>query len=108
SAAALACLSLAMLAVAAEVSPPNATDNSAKAAQAVTLDAKVLAKYEGYYRLGEQLVMHVTRDGQRLFVQVTGQPKLEVFSQSETEIFARDVNAQGTIVRNAQGRSTAI
>jgi hypothetical protein len=33
---------------------------------------------------------------------------LEVFAKSETEFFAKDVNAQGTVVRDAQGHSTAI
>lgn len=108
SAAALACLSLAMLAVAAEVSPPNATDTIARPAQAILMSADVLAKYEGYYGIGEQRVMRVTREGQRLFSQVIGQPKFEVFARSETEFFANDGEGQGTVLRDAQGRATAI
>jgi beta-lactamase regulating signal transducer with metallopeptidase domain len=108
SAAALAALSLAMLAVAAEVSPPNAIEAGARPAQAIMLSAKVLAKYEGYYRLGAQQVLHATREGQRMFTQVTGQAKLEVFARSETEFFTRDRNERGSVVRDAQGRATAI
>ena len=108
SAAALATLSLAMLAVAAEVSPPNAIDASARPAQAILLSAKVLAKYEGYYRLGDQQVLHATREGQRMFTQLTGMPQVEVFASSETDFFTKVSNEKGSVVRDAQGRATAI
>ncbi|MCX7176779.1 MAG: hypothetical protein NT159_23255 [Proteobacteria bacterium] len=103
----LGCLSLAMVGIAAEVSPPNATGTSADQAQVVMLDAKLLAKYEGYYRYGENQLVQVTVDGQRLFSQALGQPRIEVFAKSETEFFANNGNA-GTVVLDAKGLVTAV
>jgi hypothetical protein len=48
----------------------------------------------------------VTRDGDRLFAQLTGQPKIEIFPKSETEFFWKVVNAQITFVKNASGKVT--
>jgi hypothetical protein len=48
----------------------------------------------------------VTRDGNRLFAQGTGQRPIEVFPESETTFFARAIDAQITFVKDAQGRVT--
>ena len=38
--------------------------------------------------------MLVVRDGDRLFVQATGQQKLQLFAESRTRFFLKDVDAQ--------------
>jgi hypothetical protein len=50
----------------------------------------------------------VTRDGSRLFAQLTGQPSFEVFPESETKFFYKIVDAQLTFEREETGRTTAI
>jgi bla regulator protein BlaR1 len=107
AAAALGCLSLGLLAVAAEVGPPNATTSSAGPV-AMVLDSVMLDRYTGDYQLAPSAVLAVTRDGDQLFAQLTGQPKAEIFAQSENEFFYKIVKAQISFESDAQGRVTAL
>lgn len=105
--AALGCLSLALVAVAAEVGPPNATTPS-EASVSITLDSAVLDRYTGDYELAPGAVLAVTRLGNQLFAQLTGQPSAEIFPQSEGEFFYKIVKAQISFKRDAQGRTTGL
>jgi bla regulator protein blaR1 len=107
-AAALGCLSLALVAVAAEVGPPNAATPSETSAVSITLDSAVLDRYTGDYQLAPSAVLAVTREGNQLFAQLTGQPKAEIFAQSESEFFYKIVKAQISFERDAQGRTTGL
>ncbi len=70
---------------------------------AVEVDQAVYDDYAGRYRLNEDLVFTVTRQDDRLFVQLTGQPRFEVFPESETKFFLRVVDAQITFGRGDDG-----
>lgn len=74
----------------------------------VQVAAKTLEKYVGQYQLTPQLVMKVTLEDGKLLAQVSTQPKLELFAESETVFFFKVVNAQVTFVVNAQGEVTGI
>jgi hypothetical protein len=45
----------------------------------------------------------VTKKGERLFVQVAGQPEFEIFPRSETEFFLKEANATILFVKNDKG-----
>jgi len=104
---ALASVSLALVTVAAEVGPPNATKPS-ETSVSITLDSAVLDRYTGDYQLAPNAVLAITREGNRLFAQLTGQPKAEIFAQSESEFFYKIVKAQISFERDAQGRTTGL
>ena len=70
---------------------------------ALEVDPAVYDDYVGRYQLAENVVFTVTRQGDRLFVQLTGQPRLEVFPESETTYFYRVVDAQITFGRGDEG-----
>ena len=70
---------------------------------AIEVDADVYDQYVGRYQLVQGVTITVTRDGDRLFVQLTGQQRFEVFPESETEFFLRVVDAQITFGRNDAG-----
>lgn len=70
---------------------------------AVEVDPAVYDDYVGRYRLNADIVFTVTRQGDRLFVQLTGQPRFEVFPESETMYFYRVVDAQVTFGRDDDG-----
>ena len=100
-AATLASLSIALTALAAQVSPPNATTPAPVAGNtpaiervAIKLPAAVLDRYAGQYQVGGSFLFKVRRDGDRLFTQLTGQQEVEIFAESETSFFAKVVNAQ--------------
>ncbi len=58
-----------------------------------SVDPGVFAAYAGEYQIAPGAVLTVTKEGDRLFVQMTGQPKFEIFPRSETEYFLTAVNA---------------
>jgi len=59
--------------------------------------------YVGQYELAPGFVLTVTREGDRLMTQATGQNKIEVFPISETEFFPKVVDARITFLRGAGG-----
>ena len=74
----------------------------------VDIDPKVFDGYVGQYQLAPNFVMTITRDGTQLFVQATGQPKLEIFPESERDYFLKVVDAQITFETDSQGRATGL
>jgi CubicO group peptidase (beta-lactamase class C family) len=76
----------------------------AQARRAVAVDPSIYDRYVGDYVLVPTFVMTVTREGERIYVQATGQPKIEIFPESETKFFAKVVDAQISFVGSAEGR----
>jgi D-alanyl-D-alanine-carboxypeptidase/D-alanyl-D-alanine-endopeptidase len=77
-------------------------------AKPITLDAAVLDRYAGRYQLTPTVTLTLSRDGAQFYVQLTGQPKLEIFASGEREFFLKVVDAQLTMEVDAQGRATAV
>ena len=67
----------------------------------VPLDAAVLEKYVGEYELTPAFKITVTREGSRLFVQATAQPRLEIFAESESKFFLKVVDAHITFLSDS-------
>lgn len=76
--------------------------------QQITLDTKTFDRYVGQYRLAPNAVMTISRDGDRFYGQLTGQPRLEVFPESERKFFLKVVDAQLTFDVDAQGAVTQV
>jgi len=74
----------------------------------IALDAEKLARYAGRFELAPGFVLTITSEGDRLFGQATGQPKTELFAQSDTEFFLKVVDAQLTFTLGADGRASAL
>lgn len=102
----LACMSIEIVAVAAQVSPPNARDIAAIAEQRVKVSRSVLESYVGTYQFAPSTFMTVTLDGIQLEAQLSGQDALAIFPSSETEFFYKAADARVSFVRDAQGRAT--
>ncbi len=73
-----------------------------------TVAAATLEEYVGYYSLNPSVTIHITREGDSLFAQLTGQPRAPVFAASDTKFFYRVVEAELTFSRNADGAVTAV
>jgi hypothetical protein len=106
SALTLICASLGMAAFATQVTPPNPAEASTP--QEVAVNPSVLARYVGTYQFGMYAVMTVKLDGSQLSTQLTGQPFVPVFPSSDTEFFAKLVNARLNFVVDAKGQATAM
>src|SRR5258708_4081140 len=74
----------------------------------VKVDAAVLEKYTGRYRLAPNFIITITRDGHRLYSQATGQPRLQLFAEGARDFFVRDFDAQLTFVVDDTGRATSV
>ena len=65
-----------------------------KARVVAKIDPRVYEGYVGNYQLAPTFALSITREGDRLFTQATGQGKFEIFPESDTEFFLKVVDAQ--------------
>ncbi len=72
----------------------------------VKVDPKIYDAYVGRYELAPNFILTVTRQGDRLITQATGQPQVEIFPESETVFFPKVVDATITFVKDAKGDVT--
>jgi ketosteroid isomerase-like protein len=70
---------------------------------AIKLDPKVYDAYSGQYELAPGFFLNITRAGDRLITQATGQPKYELLPESEIAFFIKDISALFVFMRNEQG-----
>jgi hypothetical protein len=75
---------------------------------AAAVDPAVYDAYVGEYELAPGFVLTVTREGDKLMTQATGQGKVEVFPSSPTEFFLKVVDAQLSFVKDAAGKVTGL
>lgn len=75
--------------------------------QAAKMDPKIYDAYVGEYELGPGLTITVTREGDRLMTQTSGQPdKVEIHPESETTFFYRGSNASVIFHKDTKGKVT--
>jgi CubicO group peptidase (beta-lactamase class C family) len=74
----------------------------------VTVDPKLFDGYVGRYQLAPAILLTVSREGNRLFVQLTGQPAFEVFPESAKDYFLKVVDAQLTFETDGSGKAAAV
>ncbi len=70
----------------------------------VVLDTATLDSYAGTYLVQPGVVFTVKRDGDKLMVQLTGQPFFQVFPSSKDHFYYTVVTAQIDFERDANGR----
>ncbi len=61
---------------------------------ALELPESILERYVGKYALAPDFILTVTREGNRIFTQATGQQRVEIYPASETEFFLTVVEAE--------------
>ncbi len=62
----------------------------------------------GQYQYAPNVTLTVTRDGQSVFAQLTGQPKLQIYPKSATEFEWRVVKASVTFKKDRDGKVTQV
>lgn len=76
---------------------------------AVEIDPAILPGYAGEYVLAPGAVLTIDSTDGRLFAQLTGQERFEIFPESETEFFYRVVDAQISFtVEDGQAKSLTL
>ena len=94
----------------------NGVDQTAKRVSSVVpaerkvakVDPKIYDEYAGEYQLAPGAVFTVKREGEKLTVQLTGQPAFEVFPESEKDFFYKVVDAQISFVKDGAGKVTRL
>jgi len=94
---------------------PLANPEPPKQRTEIRIDPRLLDNYTGRYQVTPNLILEITRDGDRLFAQgfaqVTGQaivlPKFEVFAEGEKNFFARVSDQQIAFETGPEGRATS-
>lgn len=75
---------------------------------AIDVSSDVLARYVGTYQLAPAMTLEVTMKDGALYVQPTNQPTFRLWPESETDFFLKEVDAQVTFKRDAQGNVTGL
>lgn len=70
----------------------------------VAVGEKVLDEYVGSYELAPNVFFTITRQADKLFAELTGQPRFRVFAETENKFYYKVVNAQLTFNRGADGK----
>jgi CubicO group peptidase (beta-lactamase class C family) len=74
----------------------------------ITVDPKIFDGYVGQYQLAPNFILTITREGDQLYAQATGQPKFQIFPESLRDFFLKVVDAQITFETDASGRATSL
>jgi CubicO group peptidase (beta-lactamase class C family) len=76
--------------------------------RAVAVAPAIFDNYVGRYQLAPNFILTITREGEHLFAQATGQPRFEIFPEGEKDYFFKVVDAQITFETDANGRATGL
>jgi Domain of unknown function (DUF3471)/Glyoxalase superfamily protein len=87
---------------------PTRLSGDKPARQEIAADAAILDGYVGFYQHTDNFVFTVTRDGRQLFTRLTGQGPVPVYAESNTEFFARLVDAQISFITDARGQAVSL
>ncbi|WP_297691298.1 serine hydrolase [Phenylobacterium sp.] len=74
----------------------------------ITLPPEALQAFVGQYDFAPTASVFVTRDGDQLFAQLTGQGKARIFPETANNFFYKIVDAQLTFERGPDGRVTGL
>lgn len=69
----------------------------------IKVDPKLIDAYVGVYEVRPGVVLTVTKETDHLMAQLTGQPKFDLFPESESKFFLKVVDAQITFVKDDKG-----
>ena len=73
------------------------------------VDPAIFDDHVGQYQLTPELVITVTREGEKLMGQVTGQAKkMEMLPESETVFFVKGESGRTIFVRDDKGKVTHV
>ena len=89
---------------------PSTLTAADKEFEEVILEPAVLDRYVGFYapHNGEFGNYTITRDAQKLVMQITGQPPFDLYPVGETEFAVKIADVQITFLREADGDATGL
>jgi D-alanyl-D-alanine-carboxypeptidase/D-alanyl-D-alanine-endopeptidase len=85
-----------------------ATAKKIKAPVTAKVNPNVYAAHAGLYEIGPDLKIVITKAGDRLYAQASGQPEVEIFPGSENEYFSKLDDSTISFVKDDEGRTTGL
>ncbi|MBC7797060.1 MAG: serine hydrolase [Pyrinomonadaceae bacterium] len=82
----------------------NAQNPLSKIKPTFAVNEKILDEYAGTYELAPNVIFTITRTGDKIYAQLTNQPNVRVFAESETSFYYKIVEAKLTFNRAANGK----
>ncbi len=82
--------------------------NHSKVVKITTVTNDVLQSYAGQYELEPGLIITITREGNSLYLQATGQDKVQLFPESQNKFFLKGVDAEVEFVKGDKGQVTKL
>ncbi|MFC0772644.1 serine hydrolase [Terrimonas alba] len=73
-----------------------------------TIDPAVLDNYTGKYRLNSNIVITIFKENNKLYAHPTGQSRLEMLPQSDTDFVILEINAKLSFVKGEDGKATKL
>jgi Domain of unknown function (DUF3471) len=83
-------------------------EEQARPRKEIQVDPSIFDNYAGYYELAPSVIFTVRRVGDKLFVELTGQPSYQVYAESTQKFFYKVVPAQISFITDARGRATEL
>jgi D-alanyl-D-alanine-carboxypeptidase/D-alanyl-D-alanine-endopeptidase len=74
----------------------------------VAVEPKHFDRYIGVYQLSPTVLLTMTREGDQLYIQLTGQPKAAVFPEGEGKFFLKVVDAQLTFPTGSEDKAAEV
>ena len=72
----------------------------------IKVPTTVLSRYVGDYQLSPNFVLSVRLEGDQLITKLTGQGDVNIYPESETLFFPKDIDAEIEFVKNSKGEVT--
>jgi hypothetical protein len=72
----------------------------------IKTDATLLSAYVGEYELAPNFIMTVTLEGDKMMVQATGQSAIQVYAETATKFFPKEIDAKIEFFKDAAGKVT--
>lgn len=94
-------------AAASAKSPPKAHAGD-PAGDEIAVDTAILDGYAGFYKLNDNAVLTVTREGNYLVTRLTGQGAVPIYARSKTEFFARAIDVQASFILAGNGQAASL
>jgi len=82
--------------------------NTSDVIKEVVVDANTLESYVGQYQLAPGFIITISREGNQLKAQATGQPEFPVFPKSNNVFYLKVVDAQLTFNHNEEGKVQSV
>jgi D-alanyl-D-alanine carboxypeptidase len=76
--------------------------------KSVSLDVKIMDEIVGVYKIDEKSNRVISREGDMMFLQRTGRPKLRILAASATEYFVENTFTSMRFVKDSKGEVTSM